>query len=199
MTVADAASVGAPDFEPVAIAAHYDSPAAGIDPDQDKGWMKRLWPMVRAHRATLKIGVATGVVALAIQAAVPALGRSAVDAALQGDRQALWIVFGLTAALGVGRLIFGGIYRYQLFKLGWNVETDLRAIMYEHLTRLSFSYYDRTQSGDVISRANSDIRSLQLLLAFGPLISMNVLMFAMALGFMVYVHPWLALVALAPL
>ncbi|MXZ78379.1 MAG: ABC transporter ATP-binding protein [Acidimicrobiia bacterium] len=161
--------------------------------------MKRLWPMVRAYHRTMLIGVVTGVVALAIQAAVPALGRSAVDAAIEGNRGALWLVFGLTAAFGIGRLVFGGIYRYQLFKLGWNVETDLRAIMYEHLTRLSFSYYDRTQSGEVISRANSDIRSLQLLLAFGPLVSMNVLMFVMALGFMVYVHPWLALVALAPL
>jgi len=199
VTAVDAESGGAPDFEPVAVAAHYDPPPAGIDPDRAKGWMKRLWPLVRAHHRTLVIGVATGVVALAIQAAVPALGRSAVDAALEGNRQALWIVFGLTAAFGVGRLVFGGVYRYQLFKLGWSVETDLRAIMYDHLTRLSFSYYDRTQSGEVISRANSDIRSLQLLLAFGPLISMNVLMFVMALGFMVYVHPWLALVALAPL
>ncbi|MCY3635346.1 MAG: ABC transporter ATP-binding protein [bacterium] len=161
--------------------------------------MKRLWPMVRAYRRIMMIGVVTGVVALAIQAAVPALGRSAVDAAIEGNRGALWLVFGLTAAFGIGRMAFGGVYRYQLFKLGWNVETDLRAIMYEHLTRLSFSYYDRTQSGEVISRANSDIRSLQLLLAFGPLVSMNVLMFVMALGFMVYVHPWLALVALAPL
>ena len=50
--------------------------------------------------------------------------------------------------------MFGGVNRFYLFKLGWDVETDLRAIMYEHLTRLSFSYYDRTQSGDVISRAN---------------------------------------------
>ena len=199
MTAVDVGPVGTPDFEPVAVAAHYEPPPAGIDPDRTKGWMKRLWPMVRAYRRIMLIGVVTGVVALAIQAAVPALGRSAVDAAIEGNRGALWIVFGLTAAFGVGRMVFGGIYRYQLFKLGWNVETDLRAIMYEHLTRLSFSYYDRTQSGEVISRANSDIRSLQLLLAFGPLVSMNVLMFVMALGFMVYVHPWLALVALAPL
>ena len=161
--------------------------------------MKRLLPLVRAHRRTLVIGVVTGVFALATQVAVPAAGRSAVDAAITGDRRALWIVAVLIAVFGVGRLVFGGVYRFYLFKLGWNVETDLRAIMYEHLTRLSFSYYDRTQSGQVISRANSDIRSVQLLLAFGPLISMNVLMFVMALGFMVYIHPWLALVALAPL
>ena len=188
-----------PEFEPIGVSAHYPPPTAGIDPDQTKGWMKRLLPLVRAHRRTLILGVVTGIFALATQVAVPAAGRSAIDAAIAGDRQALWIVAVLIAVFGIGRLVFGGIYRYQLFKLGWNVETDLRAIIYEHLTRLSFSYYDRTQSGQVISRANSDIRSVQLLLSFGPLISMNLLMFVMALGFMVYIHPWLALVALAPL
>ncbi|WP_419919669.1 ABC transporter ATP-binding protein [Candidatus Poriferisocius sp.] len=188
-----------PEFEPVGVSAQYMPPAVGIDPDRSKGWMKRLMPLVRAHRRTLMTGVVTGVFALATQVAVPAAGRSAVDAAITGDRRALGIVAVLIAVFGVARLIFGGISRYQLFKLGWNVETDLRAIMYEHLTRLSFSYYDRTQSGQVISRANSDIRSLQLLLSFGPLISMNALMFVLALGFMLYIHPWLALVALAPL
>ncbi|WP_419925937.1 ABC transporter ATP-binding protein [Candidatus Poriferisocius sp.] len=188
-----------PEFEPIGVSAQYAPPTAGIDPDKTKGWMKRMMPLVRAHRRTLAIGVITGVFALATQVAVPAAGRSAVDAAITGDRQALWIVAVLIAVFGIGRLAFGGVYRFHLFKLGWNVETDLRAIVYEHLTRLSFSYYDRTQSGQVISRANSDIRSVQLLLAFGPLVSMNVLMFVMALGFMVYIHPWLALVALAPL
>ena len=188
-----------PEFEPIAVAAQYEPPTAGIDPDRTKGWMKRLMPLLRAHRRTLVIGVVTGVFALATQVAVPAAGRSAVDAAITGDRRGLWIVAVLIAVFGVGRLIFGGVNRFYLFKLGWDVETDLRAIMYQHLTRLSFSYYDRTQSGDVISRANSDIRSLQLLLAFGPLISMNLLMFVMALGFMLYIHPWLALAALAPL
>ena len=188
-----------PEFEPIAVAAQYEPPTAGIDPDRTKGWMKRLMPLLRAHRRTLVIGVVTGVFALATQVAVPAAGRSAVDAAITGDRRGLWIVAVLIGVFGLGRLVFGGVNRFYLFKLGWDVETDLRAIMYQHLTRLSFSYYDRTQSGDVISRANSDIRSLQLLLAFGPLISMNLLMFVMALGFMLYIHPWLALAALAPL
>ena len=38
--------------------------------------------------------------------------------------------------------------------------------MYEHLSRMSFSFYDRVQSGQLISRANSDIRSVQMYLAF---------------------------------
>ena len=41
--------------------------------------------------------------------------------------------------------------------------------MYEHLSRMSFSFYDRVQSGQLISRANSDIRSVQMYLAFAPI------------------------------
>ena len=45
--------------------------------------------------------------------------------------------------------------------------------MYEHLTRLSFSFYDQVQSGQLISRANSDIRSVQMFLTFMPIVALN--------------------------
>ena len=48
--------------------------------------------------------------------------------------------------------------------MAYELEFDLRNILFEHLTRLPFSFYDRVQSGQVISRANSDIRSVQLFL-----------------------------------
>ncbi len=98
-----------------------------------------------------------------------------------------------------GRFLLGLTYRYALFQLAWNVETDVRALLYDHLTTLSFSYYDRTQSGQVISRANSDIRSIQLLLAYGPLIMMSGLAFVLALGFMLTIHVPLTLVAMTTL
>ncbi len=184
---------------PTTVAAQYDPPAAGIDPDQSKGWIKRLMPLIRAHRNLLIAGVITGVIGLAAQVAVPAAARHAIDAAGVGDRQTLWVSTMVIICLGLMRMTFGGANRYLLLKLGWNIETDMRAIMYEHLTRLSFSYYDRTQSGQVISRANSDIRSVQILLSFGPLISISVLSFVLAFGYMLWVHPWLALVATIPL
>ena len=52
-----------------------------------------------------------------------------------------------------------------------------RMLPMEHLTRLSFSFYDRVQSGQLISRANSDIRSVQMFLAFAPLMVLNVVSF----------------------
>ncbi len=161
--------------------------------------MRRLWPLVRAHRRALVIGVITGVIALVLQVSVPALARSAIDATSDLDRSALqqWVVLLLVAA--VGRFGFGAMYRYALFQLAWGVETDLRALLYAHLTTLSFSYYDRTQSGQVISRANSDIRSIQVLLAFGPLVLMSVLAFAVAFVFMLSINVPLTLVALSTL
>src|SRR3712207_5091685 len=71
--------------------------------------------------------------------------------------------------------------------------------MYEHLTRMSFSFYDRVQSGQLISRANSDIRSLQMFLTFAPLMLLNVFSFVVAFGLMLAVHVPLAVVSLLPL
>lgn len=156
-------------------------------------------PLIRSHSNLLLAGIVTGILGLTAQIAVPAAARHAVDATSAGDRQTLWVTTIAIIVLGLIRMLFGGANRYLLFKLGWNIETDMRAIIYEHLTRLSFSYYDRTQSGQVISRANSDIRSVQILLAFAPIISMSVLSFLLAFAYMLWVHPWLALVALAPL
>lgn len=180
----------------------HQAPRATIDPDTSLGWFKRLLPLVRSHRGPLVLGLITGLIALVLQVAVPAVVRNAIDAVGDGsggDRDELtqWIV--VLIIVGVGRFVFGALYRFSLFRLAWGIETDLRALFYEHLTKLSFSYYDRTQSGQVISRANSDIRSIQVLLAFGPLVSMSVLSFALAFVFMLTIHVPLTLVALCTL
>ena len=80
-----------------------------------------------------------------------------------------------------------------------SVDTIEACHLFEHLTRLPFGFYDRVQSGQIISRANSDIRSVQLFLAFAPLMGMSLLSFVVALGFMLTVHVGLTLVALAAL
>ena len=66
--------------------------------------------------------------------------------------------------------VAGYISRLFLFETAYDIEYDLRNIIYEHLTKMSFSFYDRVQSGQLISRANSDIRSVQMYMTFAPLI-----------------------------
>ena len=62
---------------------------------------------------------------------------------------------------------------------------------------MSFSFYDRVQSGQLISRANSDIRSVQMFLTFAPLVALSLLSFVVALVFMFSIHIGLTIVALS--
>ena len=140
-----------------------------------------------------------GSVALILNVAVPAIGKEAIDSTIAGNREELTIWALILIVVGLGRFATGALYRISLFRVAWGVETDLRALLYSHLTKLSFSYFDRTQSGQVISRANSDIRSIQVLLAFGPLIGMSIISFILAFCFMMTLHIPLTLVALCTL
>lgn len=182
--------------------AYKSSIAARIHPDKSLGWLRRLWPLVAAHRLLVVIGIAGGLVALATQVAVPAVVGRAIDAAgdnfLAGDDSPgdLLVMVWVLVGLGVARFAFSAAFRYSLFKLAFRIDTELRALIYEHLGTLSFSYYDRTQSGDVISRANSDIRSIQIFFSFAPIAVISVLIFFFAFALMLVIHVPLALVTM---
>ena len=177
-------------------------PKARIHPDKSLGWLRRLWPLVAAHRLLVVIGISGGLVALATQVAVPVVIGRAIDAAgdnfLAGDDSPgdLLVMVWVLVALGVARFAFSAAFRYSLFKLAFRIDTELRALIYEHLGKLSFSYYDRTQSGDVISRANSDIRSIQIFFSFAPIAVISVLIFIFAFTLMLIIHVPLALVTM---
>ena len=69
--------------------------------------------------------------------------------------------------------------------------------MYEHLSRMSFSFYDRVQSGQLISRANSDIRAVQMYLAMAPFIIVQCGVAFLAFAEMLTINVPLAFVAMA--
>jgi ATP-binding cassette subfamily B protein len=84
-------------------------------------------------------------------------------------------------------------------RTAYAVEFDLRNLLYEHLTRMSFGFYDRVQSGQLISRANSDIRSVQMYLTFGPNIVVQCSIAVVAFAFMLSINVPLAFVAMSTL
>ncbi len=185
------------ELEPLAIEDLYPPPTSGIDSDQEKGWFKRLLPILMAHRLAFLLATLCGVLGLTLQVSAPMILRQAIDLALTertGHLETyIWLLIGVAAAAFLLRFA----YRYLLFLAAYRVETDLRSLIYEHLTRLSFSFYDRVAGGEVISRANSDIRSIQLLLAFGPLAGLSMLSFAVAVVFMLSIHIQLTLLAVS--
>lgn len=186
-------------FEPVAVERRYPRPRATIHPDRSKGWIRRILPIVGAHRWLFFGSLTLALVSMLLQVAIPAVIRQAIDSALTDRSAALGGFVVWVLVLGLGRAFLTFVYRYGLYRMAFEIDTDLRVILYEHLSRLSFSFYDRTQSGQVISRANSDIRSVQMFLVFAPLISMTTVMFIAALAYMLSIHVWLTIVAVLPL
>ena len=80
---------GASAFEPVAVALDYEAPPAMIDPRTDLGWMRRLWPLLRARKAAFAIAIGFGLLALITQIAVPAVLRDGIDSALDNRTSSL--------------------------------------------------------------------------------------------------------------
>lgn len=175
------------------------APAAGIDPDRSLGWVRRVLPLLLARRRQLVVGLVCAFVAMLAQVVAPRVLMAAIDRALT-ERTSTLAPF--VVALGVLALVRGAltlVYRTTLYKVAYALEYDLRTTIYEHLTRMSFTFYDRVQSGQLISRANSDIRSVQMFLTFMPIVTLSLTSFLVAVGIMLSVNVPLTLVAVVPI
>ena len=186
-------------FEPVTVEARYEPPKREVDPDTHKGWFKRLSPIVFTQRFTIAASLLSALVMIGLQVAIPAVTMQAVDNALVQRDEPLRNYVLLLLALAALRFVFGFVYRFGLQRVSLAIEYDLRNLIYTHLTRLSFSFFDRVQTGQLISRANSDIRAIQMFLGFAPSVAITFVMFFAAFGLMLRIHIGLALVAVITL
>ena len=187
----------ATDFIPMAEVARNDAPRATIDPDKSLSWLRRALPVMKAHQRIFITSLVLSFFGLVLQVQIPnllnhALENSIISHSVPLNHYVWWII-----ALGLVGGISGYIARLFLFETAYNIEYDLRNIIYEHLTRMSFSFYDRVQSGQLISRANSDIRSVQMYMTFAPLILVQCSMAVVAFGFMLSINVPLAFIAMA--
>ncbi|MGH9055944.1 MAG: ABC transporter ATP-binding protein [Acidimicrobiales bacterium] len=175
----------------------YPAPRAGIDPDRSKSWLRRALPVARARGGMFTLALVTSFVGLVVQVQIPDLLNKAIDNSLVRHSVPLhfyvWWIFGL----GVLGAAAAYVSRLFVFKTAYNIEFDLRNIIYEHLARLSFPFYDRVQSGQLISRANSDLRSVQMYMTFAPLILVQCAIAVVAFAYMLSINVLLALVAMA--
>jgi ATP-binding cassette subfamily B protein len=134
---------------------------------------------------------------LMVQVWIPLLLQNGITDAIVRNTGGLRNYVILIGALGLLTGGFGYISRSNLFKVAYNIEFDLRNMLYEHFTRMSFPFYDRVQSGQLISRANSDIRSVQMYLTFAPMILVQCSIAVVAFVFMLSISVPLAFVAMA--
>lgn len=184
-------------FVPIAETARNEAPPSGIDPDATLKWWRRAMPILRAHRAIFTISLTLSFVGLVLQVEIPQLLNKAITNSILHHSVPLHFYVWWIVALGLGGAVTGYVARLFLFETAYDIEYDLRTIIYEHLTKMSFSFYDRVQSGQLISRANSDIRSVQMYLTFAPLIIVQCSIAVVAFIFMLNINVPLALVAMS--
>ena len=177
----------------------YPAPPASIDTDQSLGWLRRLRPLLRTHRVTVVLSLLLAATAMSIGVLIPLVLRNAIDNALLTRTESLTPYVWTLIALGLTRAVFTFGYRYGLFGMAYRIEYQLRAMLQAHLSTLSFSFFDRVQSGQIISRANSDIRSVQMFLAFAPTMFVQLLSFVFAVTIMVSIDLTLTIVTMIAL
>ena len=184
-------------YEPAPPEARYRAPLGRVRPDPSLGWIRRLQPVVWGHKRSFTIAMAMAAVALVANVAIPAVVGAGIDGIRRGDGVTGWVVALLVVSLV--RAVFTYGYRSRLYKFAYAIEYDLRSLMFRHLASMSHGFYDKVQTGQLVSRANSDIRSVQMLLAFAPFMSMMMLTFVLAFAFMLTKHVLLTVVAISTL
>ncbi|HEY1830264.1 MAG TPA: ABC transporter ATP-binding protein [Acidimicrobiales bacterium] len=182
-------------YVPMGLMSRYERPKATIDPDTSKSWLRRAFPIVKSHKRYFLTALIGSFVGLVIQVLIPRILQDGLTNAIDHTAP-LHIYVEWIAVLGVVAGVAGYVSRTNLFRVAYDIEFDLRNTLYEHFTRMSFPFYDRVQSGQLISRANSDIRSVQMYLTFAPMILVQCSIALVAFGFMLSINVPLAFVAM---
>src|SRR5436305_323900 len=160
----------------------------------------RLLGFLRPY--TLSLVVST-VLAVAYQASQIAMvwvtGKGVIDNAITPhDARKLWMYIGIIVGLGgLGALLMDG-RRMISGRQALAVELDLRQGLYQHLVRLSFGFYDRHQTGQLMSRATVDLQGVRFFLGYGLIFFFqNILTVVFVTGVLFFFQWKLALIALA--
>jgi ATP-binding cassette, subfamily B, bacterial len=161
-----------------------------------RGWIRRLATACWRHPYLSVAALLASGVGVGMEAVIPLLTRLAVDDAVAGTTDRLgWLV---TALVGVALLRFGTAFvrRYLGGRLSLDVQHDLRRAVFRSVQKLDGAKQDGLRTGQVVSRAISDLQLVQGLLSLVPLVAGMLVLFAVALIAMLWLSPLLTLIAL---
>ncbi len=130
---------------------------------------------------------------------IPALSGRAVNAIEDGDRHLLVGSALLIVGAGLMRLLLTVSRRLISGRVSLGVELDLRDAVYGHLQSLELSFFDRQQTGQLMSRATVDLQSVRFFLGYGLVFLLQALLTIVMAGIAMFIlEPGLAAIALIP-
>ncbi len=163
--------------------------------------LRPLLPYVKRYRWSYVFGTLCVFLTNGIWILFPlVLGRAAEDLHLGVTRHKLLVYAGLLLAIAVTKGIFQFLTRWVVIGISRDVEFDLRNDLFAKLESLSYSYYQRHRTGDIMARATNDLNAVRMLLGPAIMYSANTLVYtAGALSFMIAISPKLTFYTFLPL
>ncbi len=163
--------------------------------------LRPLLPYVKRYRWGYVFGTATVLLTNGTWILFPlVLGKAADDLHQGVTRHKLLVYAGLLIAIAIVKGIFQFLTRWVVIGISRDIEFDLRNDLFAKLESLSYSYYQRNRTGDIMARATNDLNAVRMLLGPAIMYSANTFVYtAGALAFMVSISPWLTLFTFLPL
>ncbi len=171
--------------------------------------LRPLAPYLRKYRPTFLIGAFCVLCNNGVWILFPLIIRKAIDvlntgitkhnspAMIRHDVMKYSLLLLVVACV---KAIFQYLTRWILIGVSREIEFDLRNDLFAHLERLSYNFYQRTRTGDIMARATNDLNAVRMLVGPGIMYTANTIVFtAGALIFMLSISPKLTLFAFAPL
>lgn len=162
--------------------------------------LRRFWIFVRPYQKMLWIGVASVLVFIFSQLAIPLLVRAAIDHAIVAGEA------GIDQLHFIGALFVGVVcinYAANILqemvvgRVAGSLLFDLRRAMYEHLQHVSLSFMDKTEVGRLMSRLQGDVGALQEFLETSIFAIGDLVLLVGIISVMLWLDPWLGLLTLS--
>ena len=161
----------------------------------------RLLPSLRPYWAQTTLSMLLLLALTGLSLVVPAIIRKVIDVGIQ-NKDLAYLLNSALLILGIGAVHAVLVY-FQRYLSEWvaqRIGYDIRNRLYDHIQHLSFTYHDRAQTGQLISRCIEDVRAIQNFAGTGLVELLRVVLLLVGVSTLLFTaNPRLAAIALLPL
>jgi ATP-binding cassette, subfamily B, multidrug efflux pump len=163
--------------------------------------LRPLLPYFKKYRGGLALGALCVLLTNGIWIQFPRVIQYAVDGLRHGVTEQKLLKYSLLLiVVALSKGVFQFLTRWVLIGISREIEFDLRNDLFQHLEGLSYSFYQRNRTGDIMARATNDLNAVRMLLGPAIMYSANTVVYTVgALAYMLKLSPKVTLYAFLPL